>query len=35
MENKEPKEEESNGLLMLKFLLGMAGVCYMIYVLIK
>ena len=35
MENKETKDEESNGILMLKFLLGMAGVCYMIYVLTK
>ncbi len=35
MENKETKEEESNGLLLIKFLLGVAGVCYMIYVLTK
>ena len=35
MENKETKEEESNGLLLIKFLLGMAGVAYMIYVLTK
>jgi hypothetical protein len=36
MKNKETQEEEeSNGILMLKFLLGVAGVCYMIYVLTK
>ena len=35
MENKETKEEESNGLLFIKFLLGMVGVIYMIYVLTK
>jgi hypothetical protein len=35
MENKETKEEESTGLLLIKFLLGMAGVIYMIYVLTK
>jgi len=35
MENKETKQEESNGLLFIKFLLGMAGVIYMIYVLTK
>jgi hypothetical protein len=30
-----PEQEESNGILMFKFLLGVAAVCYMIYVLTK
>jgi hypothetical protein len=29
------EQEESNGILILKFLLGVAAVCYMIYVLTK
>ena len=34
-EIEKPEQEESNGILMLKFLLGVAAVCYMIYVLTK
>jgi hypothetical protein len=34
-EIEKPEQEKSNGFLMLKFLLGVAAVCYMIYVLTK
>lgn len=34
-EIEKPEQEESNGILMLKFLLGVAAVCYAIYIFTK
>jgi hypothetical protein len=34
-EIEKPEQEESNGMLILKLLLGIAAVCYAVYVLTK